>query len=542
MSSPPTSDSKAPPHAGLTILAVCLAVLIVPLGLSAPPVALPTIGQDLHASVGPLQWVVNSYNVVAASLMMAAGALADLIGRKRVFAFGVGLYGVSSLMAALATNIYVLDVARGLAGAAAAAIMTAGAAALAGMFEGQARIRAFAFIGVTIGAGLALGPSTSGLLINSLGWRSIFFAQVILVAISLAGFVLVKESSNPDATKVDRSGTITFTGALFLFTLAIVQGPQAGWGSAPVLLFFAGAVVLLLGFIGAERRSSQPMFNLTLFREPRFVAINLLATAVSFGFVGVMVLLPFYLIGAVGMSTATSGLIMLMLTGPVLVFPLVSGRLVSSGVPMRLVLAVGLVIAGAGCAWLTVITPDITWAGMLGPLLTIGTGIGLIYGLMDGAAVSTVEPARAGMAVGMFNTIRLASEAVAVAVMLAGTLWLVKNQLTAGIDQFAGKAPGDPASLANSATSGDISGPASQAQPGIRSEFAGFLTKSYTDGLRVVLWTVAAICAISGPVMYRMLGSRLHTDGEDAASEQPDQPEPAQEDEREHAGSARRRS
>jgi MFS family permease len=538
MSSPATSGAKAPPHAGLTIFAVCLAVLIVPLGLSAPPVALPTIGQDLHAGAAPLQWVVNSYNVIAASLMMAAGALADLIGRKRVFAFGVGLYGVSSLMAALATNIYVLDVARGLAGAAAAAIMTAGAAALAGMFEGRPRIRAFSFIGVTIGAGLALGPSTSGLLINSLGWRSIFFAQVILVAVSLAGFVLVKESKNPDATHVDRPGTVTFTGALFLFTLAIVEGPEQGWGNPEVLLFFAGALVLLLGFIAAERRSSQPMFNLALFREPRFIAINLLATAVSFGFVGVMVLLPFYLIGAVGMSSAGSGLIMLMLTGPVLVFPLVSGRLVSSGVPMRLVLAIGLLVAAAGCAWLTVISPGVTWAGLLGPLLTIGVGIGLIYGLMDGAAVSTVEPARAGMAVGMFNTIRLASEAVAVAVMLAATVWLVKNQLTAGIHQFAGQAPGNPASLADSATSGNVSGPASQAQPGVRAEFTDFVTKSYTDGLRVVLWAVAAICAVSGPVMYRMLGSRLNADEEEAA---PEQPESAPEDEREHAGSARRR-
>ncbi|HZB31883.1 MAG TPA: MFS transporter, partial [Streptosporangiaceae bacterium] len=104
MSSPDTR-SQAPPRPGLTIFAVCLAVLIVPLGLSAPPVALPTIGQDLRAEVVPLQWVVNSYNVFAASLMMAAGSIADLIGRKRVFLFGSILYGVSSLVAALAFNI-----------------------------------------------------------------------------------------------------------------------------------------------------------------------------------------------------------------------------------------------------------------------------------------------------------------------------------------------------------------------------------------------------------------------------------------------------
>lgn len=513
--SSPTTNAQAPPRPGLTIFAVCLAVLIVPLGLSAPPVALPTIGQDLNADVEPLQWVVNSYNVMAASLMMAAGSTADLIGRKRVFAFGVGLYGVSSLIAALATNIYVLDVARGVSGIAAAAIMTAGAAALADMFQGPPRIRAFAFIGVTIGAGLALGPATSGLLINSLGWRSIFFAQALLVLVSLPGFALVRESKNPDATKIDWPGTVTFTGALFLFTLAIVEGPQWGWLSTEVLALFGGALLLLLGFIAAERRSRQPMFNLALFREPRFLAVNLLATAVSFGFVGVMVLLPFYLIGAAGVSSAVAGLIMLMLTGPILVFPLLAGRLVSSGVPMRLVLAVSLLIAGIGCAWLTVVEPGVTWVNLVGPLLTIGVGIGLIYGLMDGAAVSTVRPSRVGMAVGMFNTIRLASEAVAVAVMLAATVWLVKNQIAAGIGPYGDQVPGDPGALANSVTSGDVAGPAGRADAGVRPEFTEFLTRSYTDGLRTVLWTVAAICAVSAAAMYRMLGARLHGLGED---------------------------
>ena len=521
MSSPDTR-SQAPPRPGLTIFAVCLAVLIVPLGLSAPPVALPTIGQDLRAEVVPLQWVVNSYNVFAASLMMAAGSIADLIGRKRVFLFGSILYGVSSLVAALAFNIYVLDVARGVGGIAAAAIMTAGAAALADMFQGPARIRAFAFIGVTIGAGLALGPATSGLLINSLGWRSIFFAQVILVVVSLPGFALVRESRTPAATKVDRAGTLTFTGSLFLFTLAIVEGPQWGWLDTKTLAIFGGAMVLLAAFIVAEQRTDEPMFNLSLFREARFLAVNLLATAVSFGFVGVMVLLPFFLIGATGVSSSAAGLTMLLLTAPILVCPLLAGRLVASGVPMRLVLAVSLVIAGIGCGWLTVVEPGVTWINLIGPLVTIGLGIGLIYGLMDGAAVSTVAPSRVGMAVGMFNTIRLASEAVAVAVMLAATVWLVKNQINAGIDQFAGRAPTDAGALANSVTSGDVKGPAGQAAGDVRPEFTTFLTTSYTEGLRIVLWAVGAICAVSAIAMYRMLGARLHGLGQD--SEQPDQP------------------
>lgn len=509
---------------GLTILAVCLAVLIVPLGLSAPPVALPTIGQDLHAATVPLQWVVNSYNVMAASLMMAAGSVADIIGRKRVFAFGVVLYGASSLLAALAGNVLIVDIARGLGGIAAAAVMTAGAASLAAMFEGAARIKAFAFIGVTIGVGLALGPSTSGLLISTLGWRSIFFVQVILTVISLFGFRYIKESKNPNAGKVDWAGTFTFTAALFLFTLAIVEGAQLGWGSLPVIGMFAGSVLLLGGFVIAERRTPTPMFNLTLFREPRFLGVNLLATAVSFGFVGLMVLLPSYLIGATGVSNSAAGLTMLILTGPVLVFPLVSGRLVQSGIPMRLVLAVSLLIVAAGCAWLTTINPSVSWVGLLGPLLTIGVGIGLIYGLMDGAAASTVESARVGMAVGMFNTIRLASEAIAVAVMVAATVSLVASRITDGIGRFSGQVRGSAGSLANSVTSGDVHGPVSHVSGGIRPAFSEFLTTSYTGGLRIVLWGAAVICVISAAAIYRMLAAKISTE---EPQEEPEEREPA---------------
>jgi MFS family permease len=522
MTSATTEETPALARPALTILAVCLAVLIVPLGLSAPPVALPAIGQDLHAATVPLQWVVNSYNVMAASLMMAAGSVADLIGRKRVFMFGVAFYGFSSLLAALAPNVVIIDIARGLGGISAAAVMTAGAASLAAMFEGAARIRAFAFIGVTIGVGLALGPSTSGLLISTLGWRSIFYAQVILVVISLFGFRYINESRNPDATKVDWGGTITFTGALFLFTLAIVEGAQLGWGSLPVLGMFVGSALLLGGFVIAERRTTAPMFNLTLFREPRFLAVNLLATAVSFGFVGLMVLLPSYLIGATGVSNSAAGLTMLILTGPVLVFPLISGRLVQSGVPMRLVLGVSLLIVAAGCAWLTVINPSVSWVGLLGPLLTIGIGIGLIYGLMDGAAASTVESARVGMAVGMFNTIRLASEAIAVAVMVAATVSLVSSRIADGFSRFAGRVPGNPGGLANSVTSGNVHGPASQAGAGIRPAFTEFLTTSYTGGLRVVLWVAAAICALSGVAIYRMLAAKISTEEEQPAEQSED--------------------
>ncbi|MFI6050824.1 MFS transporter [Streptomyces violascens] len=510
MATAPTT--AAPGRTGMALFALCLAVFIVPYGLSSAPVALPAMGDDLHAGVVPLQWVVNAYNVTAASFMMAAGSIADRIGRKRVFAFGIGLYGVSALIGALAPGIVVLDVARGIAGVAAAAMMTAGVSVTANMFQGAARTKAFAYVGVTIGAGLALGPTTSGLLVSGLGWRSVFWVQFAIAVLSMLGMGLIEESKDPDAKAVDWPGTLTFTPALFFFTLAVIEGPQWGWGNAAVWGLLAACGALLAAFVMVERRRTHPMFDLSLFREPRFMAVNLLATAVSFGFVGLMVLLPSYLVGANGLTGSGAGLAMLLLTAPVLAFPLVAGRLVQAGLSLRAVLTGGLLLAAAGLTWLGVpgagIHPGIGVPALAGPLLLIGTGVGLIYGLMDGAAVSTVPPAKVGMATGMFNTIRLAGEAVAVAAMVAALVSLVQPRIAAGLGRIPGAEGLDAGAVTASVTSGsvDAAGPGSASGPALA--LADFLADSYTEGFRVVLWGAALVCGVAGVVLYLMLGGR----------------------------------
>jgi MFS family permease len=503
---------EAPPRAGLTIFALCLAVFIVPYGLSSAPVALPAMGRDLDAGVVPLQWVVNAYNVTAASFMMAAGSIADRIGRKRVFSFGVGLYGVSALIGALATNVLLLDAARAVAGVAAAAMMTAGVSVMANMFHGAARTKAFAFVGVTIGAGLAIGPTSSGLLVSGLGWRAIFWVQFAIAVASMFGLKLVQESKDPDAHSVDWAGTVTFTLALFCFTLGVIQGPVWGWGSAGVLGLFAACVLLLAGFVLVERRQRFPMFDLSLFAEPRFMAVNLLATAVSFGFVGLMVLLPSYLVGANGLTDSAAGLTMLLLTAPVLAFPLVSGRMVQAGVPMRPILSGSLVLVAAGLAWLTVVHPGIGLLELTGPLLLVGIGIGLIYGLMDGAAVSTVPPAKVGMASGMFNTIRLATEAVAVAGMVAALMSLLQQRISDGLGRYTQGTDLTPRSVTDSVSSGNLDAVVDKAPAAGRDALTDFLGQGYTHGFQVVLWGTVVICLVGAVVLHLILTDRPSAD------------------------------
>lgn len=212
----------------LTLVAVCLAVLVLPASLTGTSVALPDISSDLHVGLAPLQWVVNAYNLAFACFMLGCGSLADIVGRRRMFAAGTALFAVSTLVSGATSSIVVLDVARAVAGLGAAAVMTSGAAILATTFEGPAQARAFAILGSSAGAGLALGPSSAGLLVNTFGWRSVFFSHLIISVLVLVAVPRMPESKNPGATKVDWTGTATFTLSLFCLMYAVVQGPQQG--------------------------------------------------------------------------------------------------------------------------------------------------------------------------------------------------------------------------------------------------------------------------------------------------------------------------
>ncbi|MEU3840458.1 MFS transporter [Streptomyces sp. NPDC028635] len=489
----------------LTLAAVCLAVLVLPASLTGTSVALPDISSTLHVGLAPLQWVVNAYNLAFACFMLGCGSLADILGRRRMFAAGTVLFALSSLASAVTSSIVVLDVARALAGLGAAAVMTAGAAMLATTFEGAAQARAFAILGSSAGAGLALGPSTAGALVNAFGWRAVFVSHLVVAVIVLFAVPAMPESRNPAATKVDWAGTTTFTLSLFCLMFAIVQGPQRGWTSAATLLLFASAAVLMALFVVAELRQRQPMFQLSLLGQGRFMAVSLIPVALSFSFVCLLVLLPTYFTSAAGMSINASGATMMLLTLPVLVAPLVVSKLVKNGVSTRLVLTLSLVVAALGAGWLTLIAPDVSVATLAGPLLLLGISMGMTAGLVDGVAITSVEPAQAGAAAGMFNTMRLAGEAFAIAVMSAVLLNSTRSHIADGLPGVPGARGADAGALADRVIGGDLAGAAGTVAGSARSGFRALLTGSYTDALHLVLWVVVAICAASAVLVGVML-------------------------------------
>lgn len=403
----------------LILLAVCMAATVLPLSFSGGAVATPAIGRDLGGSPIALTWVTNAFMLSFGSLLMAAGALADQYGRKRLFAWGMALFVVSSMALNIVPSVMWLDALRAVQGMAAAAALAGGSAALAQEFEGHARTRAFSVLGASFGLGLAFGPVLAGWLIASFGWRSLFLLIAAIGAAALVfGVPRMHETRDPQASGIDWLGAVIFTATLVLLTFGIIQGPESGWNSPLIIGLFAGATLLLCAFVAVETSVKRPMLDLSLFRYPRFVGVQVLPIGTCYCYIVLVVILPLRLIGVEGQNEMQAGLLMIALSGPMLVVPLLASRLthwISAGVLSGL----GFVVAALGIYWLSTMNLGGAAHSLLAPLLTIGIGAGIPWGLMDGLSVSVVPKERAGMATGIFSTTRVAGEGIALALICA---------------------------------------------------------------------------------------------------------------------------
>jgi len=419
------------------LFTVCLAAVILPLNFVSGAVATPAIARELGGSAQALSWITNSFMLTFGCFLMAAGALADELGRKKVFVSGVSLFALLSLLQAFSSSLLWIDLLRAAQGIAAAGALAGGAAALAQEFDGAARTRAFSLMGSSFGVGLAFGPFLAGVLIANFGWRSVFFSATVIAVLSLiTGAGKMRETRNPQASGIDWPGTLSFTAMLALLTWALMEIPQSGLHSTRVLSLLGGAALLLAVFVVVELRVKNPMLDLSLFRYIRFIGVQALPLATGFCFVVLLVVLPMLFIGVSGLSEERAGLMMMALSVPMLIVPLLAAwltRWISAGV----LCTSGLVIAAAGLGWLSqaVLAQDVT--GMIAPMVVVGTGTGLPWGLMDGLSVSVVPKERAGMATGIFSTTRVAGEGISLAIVGAILSMLTHNALAA---RFTGDA------------------------------------------------------------------------------------------------------
>lgn len=491
------------------LVAVCCAAAAMPLTFTGPAVALPAISRSLGGSPLALNWVTNAFMLTFGSTLMAAGALADTYGRKRMFLGGLAAFGLFSFGLAFAGDIVWFDSLRALQGLGAAAAFSGGMASLAQEFEEGERLRAFSIVGASFGVGLAFGPIASGLVVEAFGWPAIFLLVVALAVFALVlGAIFLKETRDPNARGLDWKGAATFTLALAFLTFGILQMPEAGWSDPFVLATLAAAAAFFFIFYRIERSVARPMLDLSLFRYPRFVGVQLLAAAPAYGFVVLLILLPVRFIGIEGMSEIDGGWMMIALSAPLLVLPIAAGLLTRWFAPAA-ICGTGLLVSAAGLAWLGQFPVGTDPTLLVAPLLTIGIGISLPWGLMDGLAVSVVPKERAGMATGIFSTTRVAGEGVALAVVTA----LLSAFAQMSLGSVAGVHAAD---IAQRLVTGNLAA-AGSVVPSIEP---GVLLQAYGDAFGALLWLLTAITAATAVIVFLYLGKG--TDAVENATEGPD--------------------
>jgi EmrB/QacA subfamily drug resistance transporter len=400
-----------------TLLAVCTTTFMLLLDITVVNVALPNIQEDLSASLTGLQWVVDAYALTLAALILTAGALSDRYGRRLMFIVGVIVFTLSSLVCGLAWNIAVLDIARAVQGVGGAALFATALALIGAEYRGAEIGGAIAIWGATIGAAVASGPLVGGIITDALDWRWVFFVNVPVGAFALfVALTRMRESRDPQATRTDVWGLVTFSASLFLIVFGVLRGNAEGWSSALILGSLIGGAVLLAVFVAVEHLQTRPMLELDLFGHPDFLGVSLATFAIGAGMFALFPYLSIYLQDVLGYSPLGAGLRFLPLTVFVFVVPLAMRKL-APGASLRWVLAGGLALVAAALLLMHGLTPSSSWTALLPGLIVAGLGIGLANPAIAQAALRAVDPSRTGMASGINNACRLTGVAVGVAAL-----------------------------------------------------------------------------------------------------------------------------
>jgi EmrB/QacA subfamily drug resistance transporter len=439
----------SPQRTRSTILAsLLLAAFAINLDTTIVNVALPTLVRELHASNSQLQWIVDAYNLVFAALLLASGSLSDRVGRKGMLLAGLGVFGGASLLGGLMSTPGQLITARCVMGLGAAMIFPATLSLISNVFTERAeRARAIGFWGATAGAAIALGPIVGGWLLERFSWTSIFFAMAP-VAAAAAVFValVVPTSRDPQAPRIDRGGLVFSTAAMGLLIFTIIEAPNHGWGSARTLGGFAIATVLLAAFVMWERRTSAPMLDVGLFRNPRFTAASGSVTIAFFCLFGFIFLITQYFQFFKGYSPLSAGVHLLPVATSVGVASVLGTRLaVRFGT--KLVVASGLVAVACFYAWVSTGSATTSYGTIAAQMVLFGTGMGFTSAPATEAIMDVVPRAKAGVGSAVNDATRLLGGTLGVAVIGSVYASLFASRLTGSLPRAL------PAGLAHTAHS-----------------------------------------------------------------------------------------
>jgi EmrB/QacA subfamily drug resistance transporter len=419
----------------LLVLAICcMSLLIVGLDNTIVNVALPSIRRDLGASVSNLQWTIDAYTLVLASFLMLSGSTADRIGRRRIFQIGLTLFSVGSLLCSIAPSVQWLIAFRAMQAIGGSMLNPVAMSIITNTFTSpKERAQAIGVWGGVVGISQALGPIVGGLLVDSVGWRSIFWINVpIGIAAIVLTFMFVPESKALRARRIDPVGQLLVIVGLATLTYAIIEGPGLGWTSARIIGLFVVSILAVIGLVVYERRRPEPLIDVRFFRSIPFSGATIIAICAFASLAGFLFVNTLYLQDVRGYSALAAGLYTLPLAVMTLFFGPLSGRIVGTRGPR-----ISLLVAGAGllaCALiLTSLTNSTSMLLLIGAYVLFGIGFGMVNPPITNTAVSGMPLQQAGVAAAVASTSRQIGQSLGVALIGSVVTGSIHGSLPAGL-------------------------------------------------------------------------------------------------------------
>lgn len=431
----PSAQEDRKAGAGV-LAATCVSALVVNANTSAVSILLPAISRDVGTSTTTLQWAVTGYSLVGAAVIVTAGVLGDIAGRRRVFTAALALFVASCALIALSTGGAGVIAGRAIQGAAGSTLLACGLSLLSVDARGAGQMRAVSLWGAASAIGAAAGPLLGGVLVDSTGWQGLFWIDAAIAALCIPLTLrTVRESRDPDRPRsIDVGGVLLVAGTLVPFVLALSLGPQWGWASLKTLGCFAACAVCGIGFVAVERRVTAPLIDLRLLRNRVLVGATL-AILIGAGTINALmyvVSLYFQDPAGLGMTPLQAGLATLPATaGLIAVTPLVSPLAVKLG--SRATIALGFAITTVGFGAIVFVTASWTYGVFVLPLIAIAVGMGLSNNCASSAATASVPQHEVGAASGISNMARY----VGAALLTAAAATIYGSETANGTSQHA---------------------------------------------------------------------------------------------------------
>jgi len=490
---------------------LCVSLLMIGLDNTILSVALPTLVRDLHASSSQLQWIVDSYTIVFAGLLLVAGSLGDRFGRKWALLVGLAVFNVGSVLSAFAGSPEILIGTRALMGVGGALVMPATLSILTNVFvEAREREKAIGIWAGVVGVGVAVGPIAGGLLLQHFWWGSVFLINVPIVAAGmLAGAFLVPNSADPRAPRLDPVGSALSIAGLCVLLWGIIEAPTTGWGSTRVLAGVVGGIAILAAFLAWELHTDHPMVNLEFFRNRRFSASCAAVSLVVFALFGMLFVETQHLQFVLGYSALGAGVRFIPVAGTLLLGGPLSTLLVRR-VGTKAVAGAGLVMVAAGLAWLATVSDGSTYlTAVLGPFIIMGFGMGLTMAPATEAMMGSLPRAQAGVGSAMNSAVMQVGGAMGVAVI--GSVLASGYRSVIG-GTLAGHAVPAVAATAIKSSVGGALEVAKRAPADLGAALAAVARHGFVHGMELAMPVAAGVALAGALVVLIFLPARAEGD------------------------------